>query len=64
MTLPEMLNDIETHEERVKLTEKLNTVFLDELRELYKQRSRIDEEISWYKSKIDEIELYRKRWGL
>lgn len=64
MTILDLLYSTATQEERAKLSANLNEVYLDQLRELYKQRSKIDEQIAWYKSKMDEVELYRKRWGL
>ena len=64
MTVIDLLYSTATQEERANLTANLNEVYLDQLRELYKQRSKIDEQIAWYKSKMDEVELYRKRWGL
>lgn len=64
MNVLDLLYSTATQEERENLSANLNEVYLDQLRELYKQRSKIDEEIAWYKSKMDEVELYRKRWGL
>lgn len=64
MTILNLLYATATDEERRNICHNLEDMYLEQLRELYKQRSKIDEEITWYKSKLDEIDLFKKRCGL
>ncbi len=64
MTVLSLLYATATDEERRNLAANLEETYLEQLRGLYKEKSKIDEQISWYKSKLDELDLMKKRWGL
>lgn len=64
MTVLDLLIKTATDEERKNICSNLEDMYLEELHELYKEKSKIDERISWYKSKLDEVDLFKKRWGL
>ena len=64
MNILNLLYSTATNEERGNLTHNLEEMYLEQLRGLYKERSKIDEQISWYKSKLDEVDLFKKRYGL
>lgn len=64
MTVLSLLVETATDEERKNICSNLEDMYLEELHNLYKDKSKIDEQISWYKSKLDEVDLFRKRCGL
>lgn len=64
MTVLNLLYATATDEERHNICSNLEETYLEQLRELYKEKSKIDSEISWYKSKLDEVDLFKKRCGL
>lgn len=64
MTVLNLLYATATDEERCNICSNLEETYLEQLRELYKEKSKIDSEISWYKSKLDEVDLFKKRCGL
>jgi len=64
MTVLDLLSATATDEQRKNLCSNLEDMYLEQLHDLYKDKSKIDEQISWYKSKLDEVDLFKKRWGL
>ena len=64
MTILDLLYESATDAERNNICDNLEDMYLEQLHELYKEKSKIDEHISWYKSKLEEVNLYRKRYGL
>ena len=64
MTVLNLLYSTATDEERRNICSNLEETYLERLRKLYKEKSKIDSEISWYKSKLDEVDLFKKRCGL
>lgn len=64
MTILDLLYESATDEERNNICSNLESMYLEQLNELYKEKSKIDKQISWYKSKLDEVNFYRKRYGL
>lgn len=64
MSIVNLLYATATEEERRNLTANLEETYLEQLRGLYKEKSKLEEQIAWYKSKLDELDLMKKRWGL
>ena len=64
MTVLNLLVETATDEERKNICSNLEDMYLEHLHDLYKDKAKIDEQISWYKSKLDEVDLFKKRWGL
>ena len=64
MTILDTIIEGSTFEERRNICANLEEMFLEQLCELRKERSKIDEEIAWYKLKLDEVDFYKRRLGL